>query len=49
MTDVKKFNGQSLGEEIGNAITHGVGAVLAALATAAIVLYNKAQDKKAKK
>ncbi len=38
MTDVKKFNGQSLGEEIGNAITHGVGAVLAALATAALIV-----------
>lgn len=39
MTDVKKFNGQSLGEEIGNAITHGVGTVIAALATAALIVH----------
>lgn len=37
MTDVKKFNNQTMGEEIANAITHGVGA-LATMAGSAVLI-----------
>ncbi|HCU07363.1 MAG TPA: hemolysin III [Clostridiales bacterium] len=33
MTDVTKFNGQTKGEELANAITHGVGALLSLTGT----------------
>ena len=38
MTDVSKFNNQSLGEEIGNAVTHGVGALLAVAGTVVLIV-----------
>ena len=38
MTDVSNFNNQSTGEEIGNAVTHGVGALLAAAGTAVMIV-----------
>ncbi len=38
MTDVKKFNNQTVGEEIFNAITHGVGALLAIAGTAVLIV-----------
>ena len=38
MTDVKKFNSQSLGEEIANAISHGVGTLLAIAATVVLIV-----------
>ena len=38
MTDVKKFNNQSLGEEIANAISHGVGTLLALAGTAVLIV-----------
>lgn len=38
MTDVSKFNNQSLGEEIGNAVTHGVVALLAVAGTVVLII-----------
>ncbi|MDD2956634.1 MAG: hemolysin III family protein [Oscillospiraceae bacterium] len=38
MTNVSKFNNQSMGEEIGNAVTHGVGALLAVAGTAVMIV-----------
>ncbi len=38
MTDVKKFNNQSLGEEIANAISHGIGTLLAIAGTAVLIV-----------
>ncbi len=38
MTDVKKFNDQSIGEEIANAISHGIGALLAIAGTAVMIV-----------
>lgn len=38
MTDVKKFNDQSIGEEIANAISHGIGALLAIAGTALMIV-----------
>lgn len=38
MTDVTKFNEQSIGEEIGNAISHGVGALLAIAGTVLVII-----------
>ncbi len=38
MTDVKKFNNQSLGEEISNAISHGLGAVLSVVGTIMMIV-----------
>ena len=38
MSDVKKFNSQSLGEEIANAISHGVGTLLAIAATVVLIV-----------
>ncbi len=38
MTDVKKFNNQTVGEEIFNAITHGVGALLSIAGAAALIV-----------
>lgn len=38
MTDVKKFNSQSLGEEIANAVSHGVGTLLAIAATVVLIV-----------
>jgi len=38
VTDVKKFNNQSLGEEIANAISHGVGTLLALAGTAVLIV-----------
>ena len=37
MTNVERFNEQSIGEEIANAITHGIGAALAIAGTVCIV------------
>ncbi len=37
--DIKKINNQSLGEEIGNSITHGIGAVLSIIGTVVAVFY----------
>ena len=46
MTDVSNFNNQSAGEEIFNAIVHGVGALLAIAGTTVLIvqaaLYNDA-------
>ena len=39
MTDVKKFNNQSMGEEIANAISHGIGALLAIAGTVVLIVY----------
>lgn len=36
--NVEKFNNQSTGEEIGNAVTHGMGTVLAAVGTVVLVM-----------
>ena len=33
------FNGQSLGEEIANAVSHGIGALLAIAGTAVMIVY----------
>lgn len=38
MTDVKKFNNQSIGEEIVNAISHGIGTILAIAGTAVLIV-----------
>ena len=38
MTDVGKFNSQSLGEEIANAVSHGIGTLLAIAATAVLIV-----------
>lgn len=38
MSDVKKFNSQSLGEEIANAVSHGIGTLLAIAATAVLIV-----------
>lgn len=38
MSDVEKFNSQSLGEEIANAISHGVGTLLAVAATVVLIV-----------
>lgn len=38
MTDVGKFNNQSVGEEIGNAVTHGIGALLAIAGTTILII-----------
>lgn len=38
MTDVKKFNSQTKGEEIANAISHGVGSVLSIAGTAVLIV-----------
>ncbi len=40
MTNVEKFNNQSIGEEIGNAVTHGVGAVFSILGTAFMIVWS---------
>lgn len=37
MTDVSKFNNQSFGEELANAVTHGIGAILSLLGTVLLV------------
>lgn len=37
MTDVSKFNNQSFGEELANAVTHGIGAVLSLIGTVLLV------------
>ncbi|MDR0434877.1 MAG: hemolysin III family protein [Gracilibacteraceae bacterium] len=39
MTNVERFNNQSLAEEICNSIAHGLGAVLAVAGTAVLVVY----------
>lgn len=39
MTDVASFNGQCKGEEIANAVTHGVGAALAAAGTIVMLVF----------
>jgi hemolysin III len=39
MTDVEKFNEQSMGEEIANAISHGIGALLAIAGTVVLIVY----------
>ncbi|MEI7883948.1 MAG: hemolysin III family protein [Clostridia bacterium] len=39
MTNVKKINEQSLGEEIGNAISHGIGALLAIVGTTVLIVF----------
>lgn len=39
MTEVEKFNNQSMGEEIANAISHGIGALLSIAGTAIIIVY----------
>jgi hemolysin III len=39
MTDVSSFNGQCKGEEIANAVTHGVGAALAAAGTIVMLVF----------
>lgn len=44
MTDVSKFNNQSFGEELANAVTHGIGAVLSLIGT--ILLVQKASINK---
>ena len=38
MTDVRDFNSQSLGEEIANAVSHGVGTLLAIAATVVLIV-----------
>ncbi len=38
MTTVKKFNTQSLGEEIANAVSHGVGSLLAVAACVIVIV-----------
>lgn len=38
MTDVTKFNEQSVGEEIGNAISHGVGSALSIAGTVLLIV-----------
>lgn len=38
MTDVKKFNAQTFGEELSNAISHGVGAALAIAAATVLIV-----------
>lgn len=38
MTDVKKFNDQSIGEEIANSISHGIGALLAVAGTVIMIV-----------
>jgi len=38
MTNVAKFNGQTKGEEIANAITHGIGAFLSLAGTVALLV-----------
>lgn len=38
MTNVENFNDQSMGEEIANAISHGMGALLAVAGTAVLVV-----------
>lgn len=38
MTDVSKFNNQTLGEEISNAVSHGVGALLAIAGAVLIIV-----------
>ena len=40
MTNVEKFNEQTIGEEIGNAVTHGVGAVFSILGTAFLIVWS---------
>lgn len=40
MTNVDNFNDQSIGEEIANAISHGLGAVLAIAGAAVLVVYS---------
>lgn len=37
MTDVSKFNNQSFGEELANAVTHGIGAFLSVIGTVLLV------------
>lgn len=37
MTDVSKFNNQSFGEELANAVTHGIGAILSVIGTVLLV------------
>lgn len=39
MTDVKKFNNQSFGEELANSISHGVGSALAIAGTVCLIVY----------
>lgn len=39
MTDVAKFNNQSLGEEIANSISHGVGSALSIAGTVCLIVY----------
>lgn len=38
MSEVKKFNSQSIGEEIANAISHGIGTLLAIAATVVLIV-----------
>lgn len=38
MTDVENFNNQSLGEEIANAITHGIGAIVSIIGLVLLIL-----------
>jgi len=38
MSEVEKFNSQSIGEEIANAISHGVGTLLAVAATVVLIV-----------
>lgn len=38
MSNVEKFNAQSLGEEIANAVSHGIGMLLAIAATAVLIV-----------
>ena len=39
MTDVSTFNGQCRAEEIANAVTHGIGAALAAAGTIVMLVF----------
>ncbi len=39
ISETKKINNQSLGEEIGNSISHGVGALLSIAATVVAIVY----------
>lgn len=39
MTDLHKCNNQSLGEEIANAVSHGIGTLLAIIGTAVLIFY----------
>ena len=38
MEEVRNFNNQSLGEEISNAISHGVGALLSIAGTVVLIV-----------